>query len=206
MDRPSGPLGAATQSRGMPDNTVPTRRPVGTPPNALPPASLAGSVPPVPPIPDLRTVPSNSALAAAGPPPTPTGPVAPASPARVISLFTEAIQNALRENEAQAQRGNGGTAGSELKPGVTIDLSREGIRELPEEVVDVIKNELERCELSCLVLSPIAVFGVMLIFQTCRLALSHNQLSTFPARFAECTSLRYLNVRNNRIEEFPLAV
>lgn len=41
---------------------------------------------------------------------------------------------------------------------------------------------------------------------TYRLALSHNQISTFPARFSECTSLRYLNVRNNRIEEFPLAV
>jgi Leucine-rich repeat (LRR) protein len=39
-----------------------------------------------------------------------------------------------------------------------------------------------------------------------RLALSHNYLQTFPARFAECTSLRYLNVRQNRIKEFPLAV
>jgi Leucine-rich repeat (LRR) protein len=39
-----------------------------------------------------------------------------------------------------------------------------------------------------------------------RLALSHNYLQTFPARFSECTSLRYLNVRQNRIKEFPLAV
>jgi hypothetical protein len=39
-----------------------------------------------------------------------------------------------------------------------------------------------------------------------RLALSHNYLQTFPARFSECTSLRYLNVRQNRIREFPLAV
>jgi hypothetical protein len=39
-----------------------------------------------------------------------------------------------------------------------------------------------------------------------RLALSHNLISTFPARFSECTSLRYLNVRNNVIREFPLAV
>jgi hypothetical protein len=36
--------------------------------------------------------------------------------------------------------------------------------------------------------------------------LSHNYLQTFPARFSECTSLRYLNVRQNRIKEFPLAV
>lgn len=36
--------------------------------------------------------------------------------------------------------------------------------------------------------------------------MSHNYLQTFPARFSECTSLRYLNVRQNRIKEFPLAV
>lgn len=54
------------------------------------------------------------------------------------------MQNALQENEAQAQRAEGGTTNTELKPGVTIDLSRKGIRELPEEVVDVIKHELER--------------------------------------------------------------
>ncbi|SPO03969.1 related to adenylate cyclases [Cephalotrichum gorgonifer] len=185
MDRPSGPLGAATQSTGRgipetpPQTVVPMRRPVGTPPNALPLATLAGPVPPVPPIPDLRAVPSSSALAAAAP----IVPTAPAPPARVVSLFTDALRNALQENEAQAQHAEGGPASNtELKPGVTIDLSREGIRELPEEVVDVIKHELER------------------------LALSHNLLTTFPARFAECTSLRYLNVRNNRIEEFPLAL
>lgn len=39
-----------------------------------------------------------------------------------------------------------------------------------------------------------------------RLALSYNQISTLPARFAECTSLRYLNIRNNAIREFPLSV
>lgn len=165
MDRPSGPLGAATQStRGIADNAVPMRRPVGTPPNALAPAALAGPVPPVPPIPDLRTVPSSSALATAGPPSTPTAPVPLASPAKVISLFSDALQNALRDNEAQAQRGDGGAASSELTPGVTIDLSRAGIRELPEEVVDVIKNELERCEPLCLVPSPISACAVMLTF------------------------------------------
>lgn len=31
-----------------------------------------------------------------------------------------------------------------IKPGVTIDLSRLNIQYLPDEVVDIIKNELER--------------------------------------------------------------
>lgn len=156
MERSPGSPAAATQStvtaRGIPDTPPPPatatmRRPVGTPPNALPNATLAGPVPPVPPLPDLRTVPSASTLSAAAlvVPGTPTASGPPASPAKVVSLFTDAIQNALEENEAQAQRAEGGATGSELKPGVTIDLSRQGIRELPEEVVDVIKNELERC-------------------------------------------------------------
>lgn len=48
-----------------------------------------------------------------------------------------------------------------------------------------------------------------LTLETCfcfRLALSHNKISSFPARFSECTLLRYLNVRSNRISEFPLPV
>src|SRR5438046_10690108 len=31
-------------------------------------------------------------------------------------------------------------------------------------------------------------------------------ITTFPARFSQCTSLRYLNVRNNHIRDFPLSV
>lgn len=36
------------------------------------------------------------------------------------------------------------SAGVNLKPGITIDLSRKHIQTLPEEVVDIVKNELER--------------------------------------------------------------
>jgi len=46
----------------------------------------------------------------------------------------------------------------------------------------------------------------LLLMHRNRLALSHNYIQTFPTRFSECTSLRYLNVRQNRIKEFPLAV
>lgn len=52
------------------------------------------------------------------------------------------MQKALRENESQAAEAS--AVSTNLKPGVTIDMSRKGIQKLPEEVVDVIKNELER--------------------------------------------------------------
>ncbi|GAP83704.2 putative RAM signaling pathway protein [Rosellinia necatrix] len=105
---------------------------------------------------------------------------APMSSIQVINLARERMTAALRDNESQAAEAS--TVSNDLKPGVTIDLSRLNIQNLPDEVVDIIKNELER------------------------LALSHNKLTSFPVRFSECTSLRYLNVRNNRIERFPLAL
>ncbi|KAK2072567.1 hypothetical protein P8C59_006914 [Phyllachora maydis] len=85
---------------------------------------------------------------------------------------------ALDEHETQTADASG--VSNELKPGVTIDLSRKNIQKLPDEVVDIIKHDLER------------------------LALSHNYLQGFPTRFTECVSLRYLNVRQNKIREFPL--
>ncbi|KAL7936015.1 RAM signaling pathway domain-containing protein [Trichoderma chlorosporum] len=149
---------------GMPDNNNPSqaRRPPLTtaPSNGQQPPMM-----PLPPLPNGRNGPSPNG----NPPSTPI-----LTAAQVISLTREAMRHAL-ENESQTV-----DVGPGLKSGVTIDLSRKGIQKLPEEVVDIVKNELER------------------------LALSHNQLSSLPARFAECVSLRYLNIRGNQIKEFPL--
>ncbi len=67
---------------------------------------------------------------------------APLSTSQVIALAREAMDSALQENETQAAEASG--VSTDLKPGVTIDLSRKNIQALPEEVVDIIKNELER--------------------------------------------------------------
>ncbi|KAL5594029.1 hypothetical protein BROUX41_001081 [Berkeleyomyces rouxiae] len=164
MDRPSGHLGAATQLRGLPENPVHALR-------RLPPPTI----PQVPPIPaNLRsTLPPLSGF------PQPRAAQPAPSHDQVLQLARTALETALRDNNATA--GASGM-GSEIKPGVTIDLSRNNIRELPDEVVDIINHELER------------------------LALSHNFLTSFPARFIECSSLRYLNIRNNQIKDFPLTI
>ncbi|KAH7321009.1 putative cell morphogenesis protein Sog2 [Stachybotrys elegans] len=162
QDRPglsqSGP-------RGLPENPAQGRRPI---PNSA--ATSNGPTPP-PSLPSLRTTTTSSSS---------TLTASKAMPAsQVISLAREAMRQAL-ENESQAADAAAVTSG--LKTGVTIDLSRKNIQKLPEEVVDIVKNELER------------------------LALSHNQLTTLPARFSECTSLRYLNIRGNQLKEFPMAL
>lgn len=51
------------------------------------------------------------------------------------------MQNAL-ENENKAVEVT--AVGTALKTGVTIDLSRKNIQKLPEEVIDIVKTELER--------------------------------------------------------------
>ncbi|KAI1426333.1 RAM signaling pathway protein [Xylaria sp. FL1777] len=156
----------SSTSRGLPINPAQGIRRVPLPAFNMPP------LPPLP-IPDKYNVPP------AVPGATLSASVPMSSP-QVIKIAREKMKTALQDNESQVAEASG--VSNELKPGVTIDLSELNIRYLPEEVVDVIKNELVR------------------------LALSHNKLTTFPARFSECTSLRYLNVRNNRIEEFPLAL
>ena len=64
------------------------------------------------------------------------------SSAQVIALAREAMRAALGENQTQAVEAS--AVGTELNLGVTIDLSRKNIVKLPDEVVDIIKNELER--------------------------------------------------------------
>lgn len=110
----------------------------------IPPAFAM--LPPPPPIPEQFNTAangsSNSMLSASG----------PLSTNQVISLARQAMDSALRENETQAAGASG--VSTELKPGVTIDLSRKNIQALPDEVVDIIKNELERLVFSLSDLCP----------------------------------------------------
>ena len=65
---------------------------------------------------------------------------------QVVALAKAAMRNALYENETKAAEASG--VSSDLKPGITIDLSHKQIQRFPEEVVDIIKHELERYCLS----------------------------------------------------------
>jgi hypothetical protein len=52
------------------------------------------------------------------------------------------MNSALEENETQAAKASG--VSNDLRPGLTINLVHMGIQSLPDEVVDIIKTELER--------------------------------------------------------------
>lgn len=95
-------------------------------------------------------------------------------------LFKKKVADARQDTEHAL-------AGSEavrdvVKPKLTLDLGHSNIARLPESVVDLIKDEVER------------------------LSLSQNQIWHIPLRFSECTHLRYLNIRSNVFREIPRGV
>lgn len=68
------------------------------------------------------------------------------SPEDIISLAREAIETSRDE----VRRSGEGTASTELQqPGVTVDLGHKNITRLPEEVIDIIKDEIERFVSNC---------------------------------------------------------
>ncbi|KAH0543838.1 hypothetical protein FGG08_001877 [Glutinoglossum americanum] len=109
-------------------------------------------------------------------------PTQPGISASQVVVLAEEAMKAAREETQRSVAGGDAVVNGDLKPGVTIDLGHKYIARIPDEMVDIIKDEIER------------------------LALSHNQISTFPDKFAECSRLRYLNIRSNFIREFPLAI
>ncbi|KAK5663201.1 hypothetical protein OQA88_6619 [Cercophora sp. LCS_1] len=99
----------------------------------------------------------------------------PLSPGQVVALVREARKKAAADDENRTSADS-----DSLKPGITLDLIGKNIPALPDEVVDILKNGVER------------------------LALSHNTLASLPPRFSQCLTLRYLAARNNAFEVFPL--
>jgi len=130
MEWPSGPpLGAATQSTGRPMGEIGIPRPA--------PLNNVRRAPPNN-INAVRHGSSTSSSLSGG---------TLISVGQVVALAREAMRNALEENQTKAA--DASEVSSELKPGVTIDLSHKSIQRFPEEVVDIIKHELERYYLSC---------------------------------------------------------
>ncbi|KAF2196484.1 hypothetical protein GQ43DRAFT_405030 [Delitschia confertaspora ATCC 74209] len=97
----------------------------------------------------------------------------------VVALARAAIDQSREDISQRAVSDTPEVPRASQQPGITIDLSHRFIARLPEEVIDVIRTEIER------------------------LALSSNLLTTLPSRLTECTRLRYLNVRHNLLREIP---
>jgi hypothetical protein len=75
--------------------------------------------------------------------------------------------------------------------GNSLNLRNLGIAEtLPEEVIEMIKDEVSRYDTGCL--RP-----------DFRLDLGQNQIFHFDSEFKKLSKLRYLDIRSNKFREFP---
>jgi hypothetical protein len=55
-------------------------------------------------------------------------------------------QDAIEASREESRRGRDGVLSTDLQqPGVTVDLGHRNIVRLPDEVIDIIKQEIERC-------------------------------------------------------------
>ncbi|KAG9729221.1 hypothetical protein KCU77_g16285, partial [Aureobasidium melanogenum] len=86
---------------------------------------------------------------------------------------TEEKQLAALDGGAQLPFGYG------TQPGDTLDLSDKGVRTLPIELINLIRDRVER------------------------LSLGHNRLTEIPADLIFCSNLLYLNLRHNKLNAFP---
>ena len=183
---------------------------------------------------------NNHHLAGSTPKPHP-----PIENAACLSLVERALKDA-REKTLELVAGNAASpaaAAQAQKSGLSINLCHSRIATIPLEVIELIRDEIERlvveaspstCVHACCNFSncslpqiqhgasgpngrcpynkhPISCFMTP-ISDGCRaprsyrLALAHNQLSSFPEEFAGLCRLRYLNLRSNRLKVFPALV
>lgn len=103
----------------------------------------------------------------------------------LLQSARQQLANSRNQPEAAAPDVDGSPPAPAHVVHFDVDLSNRGISELPEELIDVIKDEVNR------------------------LALRRNHLtglSGLSPRISECTNLKYLVLKRNKIREFPPAV
>lgn len=122
MERPSGPLGTATQSS----------RPAGEK-GAPRPAPLLQ-------VEQRKPAPSESSETDESPPP-------PMSDIQAVALAQRAMKAAIKLHEKTLDRA--AVEAGMIVPGITIDLGYRGITRMSEEIVNIINHKLERFELPC---------------------------------------------------------
>jgi Leucine-rich repeat (LRR) protein len=98
---------------------------------------------------------------------------------QTTELFRRKLDD-VRSHNDQALEKEGVTHA--VSPKLTLNLGQQLMTRLPEAVIDLIKEEVDR------------------------LSLANNQIWHIPLRIQECSHLRYLNVRSNQFREIPRGV
>ncbi|KAL8635378.1 MAG: hypothetical protein Q9228_007123, partial [Teloschistes exilis] len=91
-----------------------------------------------------------------------------------VRIFTEGVEDARHEQQTRSHE-----TGPAVSLKLTVDLSKRDIYAVPDEVIDILRVDVER------------------------LQLAYNQICYIPDLFSRCRPLKYLNLRHNLFQEFP---
>ncbi|KAL9577480.1 MAG: hypothetical protein Q9212_006340 [Teloschistes hypoglaucus] len=91
-----------------------------------------------------------------------------------VRIFTEGVEDSRREQQTRSHE-----TGPTVSLKLTVDLSKRDIYAVPDEVIDILRVDVER------------------------LQLAYNQICYIPDLFSQCRPLKYLNLRHNLFQEFP---
>ncbi|KAK4694021.1 hypothetical protein P7C71_g3481, partial [Lecanoromycetidae sp. Uapishka_2] len=111
-----------------------------------------------------------------------------------VELFQEAVDTA--KSEYQKPSLGSDTTGEPLKPKLTVDLRRQGLSQLPKEVIAIIKQDVESGSL----LTIVQIFGLP---QLEILDLSRNRLKEIPNDIEALKALRVFSIQHNNLEDLP---
>ncbi|KAK4051332.1 RAM signaling network component [Microbotryomycetes sp. JL201] len=128
-------------------------------------------------------------------PSTPLEPVSGASHQRIKSAGST---NSDHDGEAQAKA-------SDLGKLDTVDLSHKRIAEVPIEVINELKGEVEKLALGYNMLKELPSQFGMLGNKLRYLNIRVNAFSTLPAVFCDMPSLEILDISRNKIKRLPLS-
>lgn len=125
-----------------------------------------------------------------------------------VGLFREAVESTRLGIQQSLAGSDKVKVGEAIRAKLTVDLSHRSIEDMPEEIVDIVKRDVEGYGFIRFSLGPVECnsWAHADAENGHSLSLAHNQIWHIPYRFAECNPIKYLNLRDNLFKEFPKAV
>ncbi|GAA5857814.1 hypothetical protein JCM8547_005990 [Rhodosporidiobolus lusitaniae] len=125
-----------------------------------------------------------------------------------LSASLAAPLESERARSPSGRPGQNGSTSSGTYPGLlpkldTVDLSHKRIADVPVEVVEELKNEVEKLALGYNLLKDLPISFTMLGHRLKYLNVRVNMMTSFPAVLCEMPSIEILDISRNKIRKLP---
>ncbi|GAB7348185.1 hypothetical protein MBLNU459_g6191t1 [Dothideomycetes sp. NU459] len=124
----------------------------------------------------------------------------------LIAFAESSLAETAEKQRAALDGGASLPFGFGSQPGDTLDLSDRGVRDLPIELINLIKDRVERLSLGHNRLTQVPAEIVLHLRNLQILDLSHNNISSIPDTVKSMFSLMFLAVEQNQIRRLPVCI